>query len=124
MPKQNDPQRIPHSRGGTTTRDDATDVGVPMRPAPEGWVHQGPEDALDEGPKRGDYTGRVGDTRHVTTARAYKGPEPEYGEDGQVVAREQNRAVENLVIEDPGGPLDEADPNYERLKAQRERGKR
>ncbi len=48
-----------HSRGGTTTRDDASDLGVPMRPGdPKESV--GPEDALGAGPKRGDYSRRVG----------------------------------------------------------------
>lgn len=51
--------KLEHSRGGVTTRDDATDVGVPMLPgSPDEPV--GPEDALGEGPKRGDYSGRVG----------------------------------------------------------------
>lgn len=43
----------------TTTRQDATDLGVPMLPGdPSEPV--GPEDALGPGPKRGDYSGRVG----------------------------------------------------------------
>ena len=55
--RQND--RLEHSQGGTTTRNDALDAGVPMLPgSPD--EPQGPEDALGEGPKRGDYTGRVG----------------------------------------------------------------
>lgn len=48
-----------HSRGGISTRHDATDMGVPMRPGqPNEPV--GPEDALGPGPKRGDYRGRIG----------------------------------------------------------------
>lgn len=54
-----DNARLEHSQGGVTTRDDATDVGVPMLPG-DPKEPQGPEDALGEGPKRGDYTGRVG----------------------------------------------------------------
>lgn len=51
--------RLRHSEGGVTTRDDKTDLGVPMLPgSPDEPV--GPEDALGEGPKRGDYTGRLG----------------------------------------------------------------
>ncbi len=43
----------------STTRDDRNDLGVPMLPgSPD--ERQGPEDALGEGPKRGDYTGRIG----------------------------------------------------------------
>jgi hypothetical protein len=54
-------QKLEHSKGGTTTRDDANDLGVPMLPGdPSEPV--GPEDALGDGPKRGDYSGRVGDS--------------------------------------------------------------
>jgi len=42
-----------------TTRDDKLDLGVPMlQGSPEEPV--GPEDALGLGPKRGDYTDRLG----------------------------------------------------------------
>lgn len=55
--KQN--EGLKHTQGGVTTRDDATDVGVPMLAgSPDEPV--GPEDALGVGPKRGDYTGRIG----------------------------------------------------------------
>lgn len=54
---QND--KLKHSEGGTTTRDDALDAGVPMLPG-DPSEPQGPEDALGPGPKRGDYSGRVG----------------------------------------------------------------
>jgi len=54
---QND--KLKHSKGGTTTRDDALDAGVPMLPG-DPSEPQGPEDALGIGPKRGDYSGRVG----------------------------------------------------------------
>ncbi len=50
--------KLKHTQGGVTTRDDATDVGVPMlQGSPE--ERQGPEDALGEGPKRGDYSNRL-----------------------------------------------------------------
>lgn len=50
---------LKHAAGGVTTRDDATDMGVPMLPGrPDEPV--GPEDALGVGPKRGDYRGRIG----------------------------------------------------------------
>jgi hypothetical protein len=51
--------RLEHSQGGATTRDDALDAGVPMLPG-DPSEPQGPEDALGPGPKRGDYSGRVG----------------------------------------------------------------
>jgi len=52
-------QGLEHSAGGVTTRDDRTDMGVPMLPG-DGSERQGPEDALGVGPKRGDYAGRIG----------------------------------------------------------------
>ncbi len=52
-------KELKHSQGGVTTRDDATDMGVPMLPGdPSEPV--GPEDALGVGAKRGDYRGRIG----------------------------------------------------------------
>lgn len=54
--KQN--AKLEHSQGGVTTRDDATDLGVPMLPgSPD--EPQGPEDALGVGPTRGDYRNRI-----------------------------------------------------------------
>lgn len=52
-------QKLNHSQGGATTRDDALDAGVPMLQG-DPSERQGPEDALGRGPKRGDYSGRVG----------------------------------------------------------------
>lgn len=43
-----------------STRHDLTDSGVPMLPGSPN-ERQGPEDALGIGPKRGDYTNRIGD---------------------------------------------------------------
>lgn len=52
-------EKLEHSVDGITTRNDATDAGVPMLPgSPD--EPQGPEDALGIGPKRGDYTDRIG----------------------------------------------------------------
>lgn len=53
-----DNAKLKHSAGGATTRDDATDVGVPMLPG-DPSERQGPEDALGVGPKRGDYRARL-----------------------------------------------------------------
>lgn len=55
--------KLKHSQGGTTTRDDATDLGVPMLQG-DPSEPQGPEDALGDGPKRGDYTERLGEGYH------------------------------------------------------------
>lgn len=54
-----DNAKLEHSEGGATTRDDANDLGVPMLPG-DGSEPTGPEDALGVGPKRGDYSGRIG----------------------------------------------------------------
>ena len=67
-----DATRIPHTAGGTTTRDDPGDLGVPMRPlAPGEAPRQGPEDALDP-EARGDYRDRLGGGRHTTTRARYR----------------------------------------------------
>lgn len=51
-----------HTEGGKTTKD-ALDVGVPMLAgSPDEPI--GPEDALGDGPKRGDYTDRIGDSNY------------------------------------------------------------
>lgn len=58
--------KLEHTEGGTTTRDDATDVGVPMLAgSPDEPV--GPEDALGPGPKRGDYRDRLGGAGYYPT---------------------------------------------------------
>ena len=51
--------KLEHTEGGTTTRDDRLDLGVPMLPG-DGSEPVGPEDALGPGPKRGDYSDRLG----------------------------------------------------------------
>lgn len=102
-------EELKHSKGGPHTRD-KTGVGVPMDQG-DGSEPVGPEDALDPTtPKREDYSGRVGDTRHVQTEAIYKG---RYDIAPEIVTTEQN------LVPDPGAPLDAADPNYERLLAQR-----
>jgi hypothetical protein len=77
-----DNAKLKHSQGGVTTRDDATDAGVPMLPgSPD--EPQGPEDALGVGPKRGDYTGRIGDSNyHPHQVVPVKDPKP-----GEATAR-------------------------------------
>ncbi len=84
---------LEHSVEGTTTRDDALDLGVPMLPgSPDEPV--GPEDALGDGPKRGDYTGRMGfaDYEPTTTERI---PDAKPGEP-QFRAVAQRPNVENI----------------------------
>ena len=48
---------------GATTRDDANDLGVPML-AGSADEPTGPEDALGVGPKRGDYSDRIGPSNY------------------------------------------------------------
>jgi hypothetical protein len=70
---------------GTITKDDATDAGAPMLPGSPGEP-QGPEDALGEGLKRGDYADRIGSQQHAESAATADGGEPVYGgEDGDEV---------------------------------------
>jgi hypothetical protein len=60
---EQDNSKLEHTNGGATTRDDALDMGVPMLPG-KGDEPVGPEDALGEGPKRGDYSGRIGPSNY------------------------------------------------------------
>lgn len=77
-----DNAKLEHSHGGVTTRDDATDVGVPMLPG-DAKEPVGPEDALGPGPKRGDYSKRVGpDSYQPTHTVAVEDPKP-----GEATAR-------------------------------------
>ena len=61
---QND--KLKHSEGGVTTRDDALDSGVPMLQG-DSSEPVGPEDALGSGPKRGDYSDVVGNKQHYAS---------------------------------------------------------
>lgn len=82
-----DSGRLEHSQGGATTRDDATDLGVPMLPgSPD--EPQGPEDALGPGPKRGDYTGRIGPEGYHPHEIV---PNPDAGEGEPTVRAEAQR---------------------------------
>jgi hypothetical protein len=76
---QND--KLKHSEGGTTTRDDATDLGVPMLQGdPSEPV--GPEDALGDGPKRGDYSRRLG-SDHYAPHRGAEAQAPKASDQGE-----------------------------------------
>lgn len=67
-------RKLEHSMGGVTTRDDVTDLGVPMLPG-DSNEPQGPEDALGAGPKRGDYTGRIGPADYHPTQIVARHPD-------------------------------------------------
>ena len=58
--------KLKHSEGGVTTRDDALDSGAPMLPG-DPSEPSGPEDALGAGPKRGDYSGLIGDRQYTAS---------------------------------------------------------
>lgn len=108
---------------GNIIKTDPTDVGVPMRPAPAGWERRsGPEDALDPGPKRGDYTDRLSNGPSVQIEAVLPDDAP-YGAEPTIRPVDQRARAANPVVNDPGGPLDAADPNYETLRAQRARGR-
>jgi hypothetical protein len=92
---QSDNEALEHTMGGSTTRDDANDLGVPMlQGSPD--EPQGPEDALGEGPTRGDYSGRIGPESyhpHETLIR-----------DGEIVVESQRtRVVQGEVEGKKGG---------------------
>jgi hypothetical protein len=78
-------EKLKHSEGGTTTRDDANDLGVPMLPGdPSEPV--GPEDALGDGPKRGDYSERIGDSNYHPH-RGAEAQRPKVSEQGEEKGR-------------------------------------
>lgn len=79
-------QALKHSVDGITTRDDGLDAGVPMLPG-DPKERQGPEDALGPGPKRGDYSSRVGPSD-------YQPHEAVRGEDGRVRLVPQRQRAE------------------------------
>jgi hypothetical protein len=90
--KDSENAKLAHSEGGTTTRDDATDVGVPMLPgSPDEPV--GPEDALGEGPTRGDYRDRIGGPDYHPH-EAVANPDAEDGEPAVKVVPQRPRAEE------------------------------
>jgi hypothetical protein len=110
MTKKKTDRELEHTMGGPTTREPG-DLGVPMKPAADPAKETtGPEDALGPEPTRGDYSGRLGNTRHVQVEAIYESRDDRAP---RIVTAEQN------LVPDPGGPLDAADPNYERLLAQR-----
>lgn len=84
---------------GVTTRDDANDLGVPML-AGSSSEPTGPEDALGEGPKRGDYSDRIGPSNYQPHAASVV--------DGKTVLEAQRPRVAD-VGEAPGkGGVDTA----------------
>jgi hypothetical protein len=93
-----------HSMGGTTTRDDATDLGVPMLPgSPD--EPQGPEDALGPGPKRGDYSNRIGGSDY-NPHQVVPNPDAEEGEPQVKVVSQRERASDQGEVPAKKGGVD------------------
>lgn len=92
--KEHEQGELRHSRGGATTRDDATDLGVTMLPG-DPAEPQGPEDALGVGPKRGDYRDRLGGSDyHPHTVEAIPAEEQKPGGPTVRVVSQRPRAEE------------------------------
>lgn len=97
---------LEHTEGGVTTRDDALDVGVPMiQGSPDEPV--GPEDALGEGPKRGDYSGRLGDTSYRPT-QSVPVPDAKPGEPTVKIVDQTPRASEQGEVAGKKGGVETA----------------
>jgi hypothetical protein len=95
-----DNEKLEHTAGGRTTRDDPLDAGVPMLPgSPD--EPQGPEDALGIGPKRGDYTGRVGPSNYQPH-QAVPIPAKEQTEGGPNARLEAQAPRAEDIGDDPG----------------------
>lgn len=94
-------QGLEHSQGGTTTRDDRLDQGVPMLQG-DPMEPVGPEDAFGPGPKRGDYVTRQDGSEHFESV--YLGESvPVTDDDGNTIdftpsmtLAPQNQRVENV----------------------------
>lgn len=84
--------KLKHSDGGLTTRDDALDSGAPMLQG-DASEPVGPEDALGSGPKRGDYSKLIGNLQHAASV-----PNPDHDPSDpnspRVVLVHQNPLVE------------------------------
>ena len=85
--KSND--KLEHTEGGITTRDDALDSGAPMLPGDKSEP-AGPEDALGSGAKRGDYSDLVGDRQFYASV-----PNPDHD------PADPNSPVSVLVHQNP-----------------------
>lgn len=98
--------KLKHSRGGVTTRDDVTDLGVPMLPG-DPSERQGPEDALGVGPKRGDYRGRIGDSNYQPH-EIVPVEDPKEGEPTVKVVAQRGRADDIGEVKGKKGGVDTA----------------
>jgi hypothetical protein len=106
--------KLEHSQGGRTTRDDAADLGVPMLPgSPD--EPAGPEDALGEGPTRGDYRERLGGSGYNPhETRPTRADEHRDGAPGVVMEAQKPRAEEIGDVAGKKGGVDTADARARR----------
>jgi hypothetical protein len=100
-PEQN--AALEHSEGGSTTRDDRLDAGVPMLQG-DASEPTGPEDALGQGPKRGDYRDRVPGNPHESI------PNPKAG---QPITRDDGDGNDVVVDYEPHSILVQQKPRTE-----------
>ena len=101
MAKQDNEQAQAKTVEGVTTRDDALDFGVPMLPGDPNEP-QGPEDALGEGPTRGDYSGRIGDANYQPH-QTVPNPDAKPGEPRVKVIRQRENVQQGEVAGKKGG---------------------
>jgi len=100
---------LTHSVGGVTTRDDVLDLGVPMLQG-DRTEPTGPEDALGPGPKRGDYSGRLGDSYYNPhTTEAIPVEEREEGGPWVRVKAQAERAAEQGEVPGKKGGVNSAE---------------
>ncbi len=91
-------------KSNETTRDDALDMGVPML-AGDTSEPQGPEDALGAGPKRGDYSQRIGDS-HYQPHQVVPVSDPKPGEPTAEVVAQRDRAADRGEVKGRKGGVD------------------
>jgi hypothetical protein len=89
-----------------TTRDDATDLGVPML-AGDPSEPIGPEDALGPGPKRGDYSKRVGPADY-NPHQVVPVDDPKDGEANVQVVDQRERASDQGEVKGVKGGVETA----------------
>ena len=98
----------PSEKAPEAVEKDATDLGVPMLPGSD-KEPTGPEDALGEGPKRGDYTGRIGPSNYEPHEVKPSGETREDGTSIPVVEAQRPRAEDIGEVEGKKGGVDSAE---------------
>ena len=115
-PAQGDPKAVggdenptkSTDKGAETIERDATDLGVPML-AGSSTEPTGPEDALGEGPKRGDYSTRIGPSNYLPHEVKATGEKRDDGSAVVVVEAQRPRAEDIGEVEGKKGGVDSAE---------------